>query len=274
MNPGQNRGRRSCKGSSLAGKRIAVTRAADQADDLEDLLCSRGAEPLSYPCIAIAVPEDCGPLDEALRGAVAGDFEWLVITSRNAVTALAARLQTLGLGLMGLSRVTVAAVGAATACAAVHELGVRVDLMPEEFVAEALAEALTARLGPGARVLLCQADLARPVLAESLAAAGAAVTSVVAYRTVVGRAGVDLPALLSAKSVDAITFTSASTVRNLRRRLEAEGGRTADLDGVCVACLGPIAAGAARDLGWTVSVLPGEHTIPALVDALEAYFAG
>ena len=267
MNPGQNPHR------SLAGKRIVVTRAADQADDLEDFLRSRGAEPLSYPCIAIAAPEDSGPLDAALRAAVAGDFDWLVITSRNAVMALGARLQALGLGPMGLSRVSVAAVGSATACAAERELGVCVELMPEEFVAEALAAALTARLGPGARVLLCQADLARPVLAQSLAVAGAAVTSVVAYRTVIGRAGVDLPALLATKRVDAITFTSASTVRNLRRRLDAEGGRTADLGGVCVACLGPIAAGAVQDLGWTVSVLPAEHTIPALVDALEAYFA-
>jgi uroporphyrinogen-III synthase len=267
VNRGQNRD------SNLTGKRVVVTRAADQADDLEELLRSRGAESLLYPCIAIAAPEDTGPLDAALRGVYAGDFDWLVITSRNTVTTLAARLQALGLGLLSRVRVAVAAVGSATARAAERELGVCIDLMPEEFVAEALAAALTSRLGPGARVLLCQADLARPVLAEALAKAGAALTSVIAYRTVLGRGGVDLPALLAAGTIDAITFTSASAVRNLRRRFEVEGGRTADLAGVCVACLGPIAARAAQDLGWIVGVVPAEHTIPALVDALEDYFA-
>jgi uroporphyrinogen-III synthase len=259
--------------SSLAGRHVVVTRAEDQASDLADLLRSRGAEPLPYPCIAIAPPEDASPLDAALRCAAAGEFDWLVITSRNAVTVLADRLRALELGLHTLRQVSVAAVGSATARAAERELGVRVDAVPEEFVAESLAALLVGRLGPGSRVLLCQADIARTVLAESLTTAGAEVTSVVAYRTVIGSGGVDLPALLAAGSVDAITFTSASTVRNLLRRLGAGGGRVVDLAGVCLACLGPITAGAARDLGLTVGVLPAEHTIPALVDALESYYA-
>ncbi len=78
--------------SALAGKRIVVTRAANQADELDDLLRSRGAEPLPYPCIAIAPPTDTGPLDAALRDLVAGEFTWLVLTSRNAVVVLAERL--------------------------------------------------------------------------------------------------------------------------------------------------------------------------------------
>jgi uroporphyrinogen III methyltransferase/synthase len=259
--------------SSLAGKQIVVTRAEDQAADLANLLRSRGAEPLPYPCIAIAPPEDTRPLDVALHGVSAGDFDWLVVTSQNAVTVLAARLRALGLGLQALSQVAVAAVGFATAGAVERELGVRVDAVPEEYVAEALAALLAVRLEPGGRVLLCQADIARTVLAEALADAGAAVTPVVAYRTVAGSGGVDLPALLDAGTIDAITLTSPSTVRNLLRRLNAEGGGVAGLTGVCLACLGPITAGAARDLGWNVGVLPAEHTIPALVDALESYYA-
>lgn len=268
--------------SSLAGKRIVVTRAAHQADGLDDLLQSRGAVPLHYPCIAIAPPEDIGPLDAALRGLVAGDFDWLVLTSRNTVTVLAERLRDLGLdsviGRKGASRrwasVSVAAVGAATAEAIERELGLPVDLAPEEFVAEALASALTERLVPGQTVLLCQGDLARPVLVEALNAAGAVVTSIVAYRTVVGSGGVDLPALLAERRVDAITFTSSSTVRNLLQRLQVEGGDPADLAGVCLACLGPITASTARGLGLTVHVTPpsGNHTLSALVDALEDYF--
>jgi uroporphyrinogen III methyltransferase/synthase len=260
--------------TSLAGKRVVVTRATDQAGELIELLRNRGAEPLAYPCIAVAQPEDTASLDAALQAMCAGEFDCLVLTSRNGVTALRARLLALGLDPEGLSRVAVAAVGPATARAVERELGVRAVTVPDEFVAEALAAALAGRLRPGERVLLCQADIARAVLAESLAAAGAAVTSVVAYRTVIGAGGVDLPALLEAGQVDAILLTSASTAHNLRRRLDAESGRHVDLAGVCVACLGPIVAGAAQELGWTVSVLPAEPTLPALLDALETYFAG
>jgi uroporphyrinogen-III synthase len=266
--------------SRLAGKRIVVTRAANQADELDDLLRQRGAEPLSYPCIAIAPPANTALLDAALRSLAAGEFAWLVLTSRNTVAVLAERLKALGLGLGEPGRVRVATVGAATAQAAEVELGLCSDLVPDEFVAEALAAALTERLKPGERVLLPQAEIARPVLADALQAAGANVTPVVAYRTVTGSGGVDLPALLvasqapgSSRSVDAITFTSGSTARNFTERLSAEGGRPADLAGVCIACLGPVTAEAARKLGLPVHVVSSESTIPALVKALEAHFS-
>jgi len=280
--------------SALAGKRVVVTRAADQADELDDLLRSRGAEPLPYPCIAIAPPADTGPLDAALRGLAAGEFDWLALTSRNTVTVLAGRLDALGLSVapsgtrpapdhadgpqsgggspLAQPRFSLAAVGAATAEAAEQVLGLRADLIPGEFVAEALAKALAERIKPGRRVLLAQADIARPVLAAALRAAGIDVTSVTAYRTVIGSGGVDLPALLAAGQVDAITLTSSSTARNLVQRLQAEGDPYSDLAGVCIACLGPITARTAQELGLAVHVLPAEHTIPALVDALEAYF--
>ena len=259
--------------SSLAGKRVVVTRTAEQAGDLDHLLFSRGATPLVYPCIAIAAPEDTEPLDEALRDLAAGGFDWLVLTSRNAVTILAERMDALDLAPLASGTFKVAAVGAATGAAIEARLGLNVDLLPQEFVAEALAEALVAQLPAGGRVLLCQADIARPVLAEALAVGGADLTSVVAYRTVPGSGGVDLPALLRAGEVDAITFTSSSTVRNLLVRLDGVGGRRQDLAGVCLAYIGPVTAGTAAKLGLTVDVVPAEHTIPALVDALEAHFA-
>jgi uroporphyrinogen-III synthase len=306
--------------SALQGKRIVLTRAAHQLDDLEELLRGRGAVPLPYPCIAIAPPEDPAALDAALADLLAGAFDWLVLTSQNAVLVLADRLKPEppvppnfggpggrlpveppvppnfggpggrlpveppvppnfgGPGGQGAGwnegRFAVAAIGAATAEAAGRLLGLSVQLVPDEFVAEALAEALAGRLSVGGRVLICQADIGRPVLAEALRARGIAVTSVVAYRTVIGRGGVDLPALLADRQVDAITFTSPSTVRNLFARLAAEGGDPDHLADVCVACLGPVTADAARRHGLSVHVLPEQHTIPALVEALEAYFAG
>ena len=259
--------------NSLSGKRIVVTRAAGQADDLDELLRSRGVEPLPYPCIAIAPPEDTILLDAALHSLASGTFDWLVLTSRNTVAVLVARLADLGLNAQATRPVCVAAVGEVTAAAAERDLGVKVDLMPAEFVAESLVAALRARLHPGDRVLLCQADIARPLLAEELGAAGVQVTAVVAYRTIPGSGGVALPSLLADHHIDAITFTSSSTVRNFLQRLQAEGGSHADLDGVCLACLGPVAAGTARQLGLTVHVAPEAHTLPALVEALEVYFS-
>ena len=256
--------------SPLAGKHVVVTRAPHQASELADLLRARGAEPLLYPCIDIAPPEDTGPLDSALRQAAAGGFDWLVLTSANAVMMLARRLEALDIHPAALSSLSVAAIGPATAEAAHDRLGLDVSVVPEESVAEALAGAL--RPAPGMRILLPQSEIARPALAESLTAAGADVTAVVAYRNIVGSGGVELPALLEAREVDAITFTSASTVRNFLRRLADEGGVSPDLAGVCVACIGPVTAQIARALRLTVAVMPAEHTLEGLMAGLEGYF--
>ncbi len=258
----------------LSGKRVVVTRAPHQAGELDTLLRGRGAEPLPYPCITIAPPAEGGPLDAALQRLAAGEFAWLVLTSRNTVDVLADRLAVLGLTLSAAPGLALAAVGRATAEAAQRVLGLRAALVPDEFIAEELAAALLARLRPGERVLLCQADIARPVLANALAGHGYEVASVVAYRTIIGSGGVNLPALLTDRQVDAILFTSASTVRNFLTRLTTEGGNSADLHHVCVACLGPVTADVARNCGLTVHVVPAEHTLSALVDALEAHFAG
>jgi len=258
--------------STLHGKRIVVTRAAHQAGELDALLRDRGATPVAYPCIAIAAPEDAGPLDATLRDAARGEYDWLVLTSQNTVAILAERLAALGLSGAHLRGLAVAAVGPATAEAASQLLGLDAALAPDEHVAEALAAELVERLPAGQRVLLPQAEIARPVLAEQLAA-GLQVTPVVAYRTVAGRGGVDLADLLARHEVDAITLTSSSTARYLVERLEREGGRRADLAGGCLACIGPETAATVRRLGLQVGVMAKEYTLAGLVAALEAYFA-
>ncbi|MCZ7544193.1 MAG: uroporphyrinogen-III synthase [Anaerolineae bacterium] len=253
--------------SPLAGKRVVVTRAPHQAGALADRLRARGATPLLYPCIDIAPPEDTGPLDSALRQAARGGFDWLVLTSANAVMMLARRLEAQGISPTALNGAPVAAIGPATAEAARDWLGLAVSVMPETYIAEALAGAL--HLAPGARVLLPQSAIARPTLAEALTAPGADVTAVVAYRNVVGRGGVALPALLAAGEVDAVTFTSSSTAQNFLRRLADEGGASPDLAGVCVACIGPVTAQTARALGLAVAVMPAEYTLEGLMAGLE-----
>lgn len=258
----------------LAGRRIVVTRAPHQAADLAEMLAARGAAPLLYPCIDIDAPEDPSALDAALTGAAAGAFDWLVVTSRNTVMAIERRLVTLGLAPEALAAMRVAAVGPATAQAAAETLGLTAELVPEEHVAEALAAALIAAASPGRRVLLPQSAIARAVLAESLSEAGLIVTAVPAYRTVTGRGGEDVPALLAAGQVDAVTFTSSSTVDGFLERLAAEGGLRDNLAGVCLACIGPIAARTAEGHGLRVHVVPeDDYTLDGLLDGLESYFA-
>lgn len=255
----------------LAGKRIVNTRAPHQQADFDALLCAQGAEPIAYPCIDIAPPEDTSALDEAIRTAAAGGFDWLVLTSRNTVLMLARRLEALGLPAHALNGLRVATVGPATAEAAEAQLSLTVDLTPDEYVAEALATTLVD--APGGRIFLPQSAIARPTLHGELTDAGLDVTCVAAYRTIPGSGGADIPALLKAGQVHAVTFTSSSTARNFVRRLQNEGGSLSDLDGVCVACIGPITGETASDLGLAVSVIPEDYTLEGMVQALAAYFA-
>jgi uroporphyrinogen-III synthase len=253
--------------SGLAGRRIVVTRAEKQAAPLAGLLRERGAQPLLYPCIEMLPPQQPHLLDTALHELASGAFDWLVLTSSNSAEALAERAAALGLHLpFGLS---VAAVGTATAEAAQRLLNVTVDLMPDTFTGEALADAFTAN---GTRILLPQSALADDTLKNALTAQGSHVTAVEAYRMGVGSGGVDLPALLRANLVDAITLTSGSTAQNLLRRLKNNHRSRPPLDGVCIACIGVKTAEAAAAAGLTVTVVAAEYTLPGLVSGLEAYF--
>ena len=254
----------------LASRKIVNTRAPRQAEELDRLLRARGATPLDYPCIDIAPPADPSALDAALRAAAAGCFDWLVLTSANAVRAVARGLDELGLDLHGATDLRVAAVGPATAEAARAQLGLSGVIVPQDYVAESLAELVTSLAG--GHVLLPQADLARTVLADRLTAAGAEVTAVTAYRTVAGTGGVQLPRLLEEGGVDAIVLASPSAARHLLTRLEEEGGSAGQVERVRLACIGTVTAGAARQLGLRVDVCSEEHTLPALVQALERSF--
>jgi uroporphyrinogen-III synthase len=252
----------------LAGKQVVVTRAAHQAAEMTDLLRQAGATPVLYPCLAINPPEDTGPLDAALRAAATGGYDRLVITSANTVHILAERLAALELSLSGLAS---AAVGPKSAKAAEELLGVNVTLVANEHVAESLAEEMSP--ASGERLLLPQSALARPLLAGRLRAAGALVDAVEAYDTGLGQGGQPVPALLAGGKIDAITFTSSSTVTNFLERLEREGGQRDRLAWVCLAAIGPVTAATMTEANLPVDVMPVEYTLAGLVNALEAYFA-
>lgn len=255
----------------LAGKRVVITRAAHQADELADLLQQRGAVPIVYPCIAIAPPEDTAALDAALEAVGRGDFEWLVLTSANTVSRLAEHLDVSTSQRPSFAGLQVAAVGAATAEAAEKMLGVTVDVLPEAFRAEALSRAINPEAG--ARILLPQADVAPSDLAEALTQRGAQVTTVTAYRTVVGTGGADIPALLAKGEIDAITFASPSAVSNFMWRLVEEGGSTQALGRTTIACIGPTTLKKAVECGLSNPIVPSQSTLEQLVLRLEEHFS-
>ena len=249
----------------LFGKRVLVTRARPQASALSQRLQELGAEPVEFPTIAIAPPSDWSNLDQALDKLAT--YDWVIFTSANGVEAVVERLRALGSDLRLLGGPHVAAIGPATA-QALQGQGVRVDFVPSVYVAEEIA----AGIGDvrGQRVLLPRADKARPALAQGLRQKGALVDEVVAYRTTAASSG-DLQAILGNGKIDIVTFTSSSTVKNLATAL---GGRPQELgqalSGMLVACIGPVTASTAQELGIRVDVVAREHTIQGLVDAIVA----
>jgi uroporphyrinogen-III synthase len=246
----------------LANKRILITRTRHQASELAAQLEAFGATAILIPAIEIVPPASFSALDAALT--CLGTYDWLVFTSANAVEAFHRRAQFLR--LTQLPR-RIAVIGPATLRAA-NAIGLAVDLVPPKYVAESLSEALLPE-APGRSFLLVRAAEARDVLPEALAAAGATVTIAEAYRN---QTPPDtIPALQKlfaapADYPDAITFTSASTVRNLCSLLEAAGIKLPV--SITLASIGPITSQALRDLGHEPGIEAAEPTISALVQSL------
>ncbi len=252
----------------LSGRRILITRAREQASGFARVLEAAGAEVVEFPTITFAPPESWAPLDAAIGGL--REFQWVIFTSANGVRFFWERLQTAGRDARDFSGITVCAIGPATA-AALLSRGLRADVVPAEFKAEALVEAIDAVTGAehirGSRILLARATEAREVIPEELARRGACVDVVPAYRTVRSAPDTEgLRAMLREGRVHAVTFTSSSTVKHFLDLVGDEAGTL--LKGVVVASIGPITAEAAARHGIVSHIVPEKYTIPALAEAL------
>ena len=258
----------------LFGRRVLVTRPREQAAELVDRLAALGADAIEAPMIQIAPPDDAVPLQQA--AASAGAFHWIVFSSANAVTAFMKALFHGGRDVRALHGPRLCAVGPGTA-EKLATYGIKVDVVPAEFRAEAVVTAMAASAPiDGARVLLPRADIGREVISEQLTAAGADVTEVVAYRTVLADSprddDPDVYGMLLNGRIDVVTFTSASAVRNFAKIYGEE--QAADLlKNAVVAVIGPVTADAARQLGLPVTIQPASYTISSLVDAIVAHYA-
>ena len=250
----------------LFGRRVLVTRTRTQASSLSQLLLERGAMPVELPTIEVQRPEVTEILDASLRHLA--KFDWVIFTSANAVDVVFERLDALGKDARAFSGCDVAVIGPATA-ERLRKRGIVPDLVPESFVSESLVEAMKDRNMGNARVLLPRADIARDALTEGLEALGAVVEEITAYHTVTPADTARNAQDILSKGVDVATFTSSSTVRNLS---SAMNGELNLLSQATIACIGPITADAAREVGLAPDIISDEHTIPGLVNALEAYY--
>ena len=251
----------------LFGKRVLVTRTRAQAGSLSALLSQRGAQAIEVPVIEIQPMADYGSFDAALGRL--HSYAWVIFTSANAAQVVFERLNELGMDARAFGTAKVAAVGPATS-ASLRERGIVADFVPAAFLAEAIVDGLKERGLEDGSVLLPRADIAGDALSKGLVALGATVEEVAAYRTVKPRDSSDLIGRVLSEGADVVTFTSSSTVTNLAQLLN--GNLDALLQST-VACIGPVTASTARELGLKVDIVALEHTIPGLVDALEAHFS-
>jgi uroporphyrinogen III methyltransferase / synthase len=254
----------------LSGRRIIVTRAADQAGEFSDIMSYRGATVLECPTIKLVEPASWDELDAAIGEL--NNFKWLILTSVNAVRFFFQRLNSLGYDARALGQCKVCAVGPKTA-ESIKEHGVRPDLIPADYKAEAVVEAF-AKLGiSGQRILFPRADRAREIIPQELSRFGAHVTAPVIYRNILpDRLCPETILALEKRSVDCITFTSSSTALNMAELLGADLLANM-LKGVAVASIGPVTSKTCRELGLKVDIQPAVSTLSALSDSIQQYFS-
>ncbi len=249
----------------LFGKRVLITRPVSQAQQFASALFARGAQPIIAPTIAIAPPDRAAPAHQAVDDL--STFRWIVFTSQNGVDVFFDRLAALDCDARYIGATKVAAIGAKTA-ARLRENGVRPDLVPTAFVGEEIARALIEATRQGDRILIYRAQEARDVLPQMLEDADRKPAIVAAYKTTFECA----PDFAEhVRRADILTFTSSSTVRGFSHGL---GGEAAARDAArekIVACIGPITAQTAGEIGLHVDVMADTYTTDGLLHALEAH---
>lgn len=266
---------RVAKAQPLAGRTVVITRALAQADDFVAELQKYGAQVILCPTIEISELDSYERLDEAIDHLYG--YDWLVFTSVNGVDYFFQRLKARDRNTSDIDELRVCAIGVATADR-LNDLHVHVDVIPEEFKAEGVFEALKDFVGgtdglKNLNVLIPRASVARDYLPRALEESGARVDVVPAYRTSLP-ANLDrgrIAALLSG-GTDCIAFTSSSTVKNLAQLFDTQDLSEA-LAGVVIACIGVVTAKTAAEYGLRVEIQPEQFTIPSLARAIADHFA-
>ena len=253
----------------LLGKRIVVTRARQQASDLVRRLSDLGAECLEFPTIKVVPTDDAAPLDDAVQNL--STYDWIIFTSVNGVKFFFDHLFGTDKDVRALSHLHTAVIGPATA-EKLLEYGLKSDIIPKNYRAEAVVDAFRKITLKGKKILLPRAKEARPVLPVELRKMGAEVDEVAAYRTEKVRANIgQLVKRLEEKTIDLVTFTSSSTVQNFKDLLPPESFKQLIKD-ITIASIGPITTETAVESGFEVTITAKSYTIPGLCDAIVKYY--
>ena len=253
----------------LFGKRVVVTRSRDQASVFAEQLIDRGATTIEFPTIDVVRPENWAELDRAINAIET--YQWIIFTSANAIKFFMGRLRELNRDLRMLKGVNICVVGPKTA-EALEAYGLKADLVPSEFKAEGVIAALGSEKVKGMRFLIPRAKTAREMIPEKLRERGAEVTVATAYENVRPAADVDrIRKLFEDRKISVVTFTSSSTVHNFVEILGQKGYKNL-LDGVVVACIGPVTAKTAAEYGMITDIMPQDYTIPALVEEMVKFY--
>jgi len=251
----------------LFGKRVLVTRARHQASAMSRLLFERGAQPVEMPVIDIKSLSDTYELDQAIRSV--SNYQWIVFTSVNGVVAFFNRLHALKFDTRWLKGVKIGAMGPSTA-GALRENGLYPEYVPEIYTSQGFIDGLRSNRDiKGCNFLLPRTDIAPKDLVYELEKMEAKVHEIIAYRTVPA-SGNNSPGkqMLVSGEIDIITFASSSTVNNL---VAVMGEEWRTINKAVIACIGPQTAATAEKAGLRVDIEASEHTIPGLVEAVEAY---
>jgi len=253
------------KKKPLTGRRILVTREAQQAEGLARLLTENGGEVIVFPAIEITGPEDSSPLDQALNRIE--QYNWIIFTSKNGVKYFFKRMKERLIDVRNLKGIKLGAIGPKTR-EALEEHGLRVVLTPPEYIAEEIVTSIKGMIKTGDRILLPRSDKARKFLKEALADLGAEVEEVIAYRTCAAGGDPDyLRRMLEQGLIHLITFASSSAVHNFRQLF---GGQNlaALMRNVQVACIGPVTAQSVVESGLRADYVAREYTSEGLVEAI------
>ena len=253
----------------LLSRRIVVTRARQQASDLVKRLSDLGAECLEFPTIKVVAADDLTPLEDAVQHLSA--YDWIIFTSVNGVKFFFEHLFGTDKDVRALNQLHTAAIGPATA-EKLLEYGFKCDILPQNYRAEAVVDAFAKISLDGKKILLPRAAEARPVLPLELRKMGAQVDEVTVYHTKKARGDTDqLINRLEEKTIDLITFTSSSTVRNFKDLLPPDRF-TQLIKGITIASIGPITTETAIEAGFEVAITANAYTIPGLCDAIVTFY--
>ncbi len=254
--------------SPLFGKAIVITRAENQSEEFTNILIEKGAEPVHCPVIETIAPNNWEPLDQAINSLE--KYDNLIFTSTNGVRFFIRRLQEIDKDIRELKGLKIYCIGPKTE-EAVNQLGIKVDLVPEKYVAESLLDSLGKENLQGKKFLLPRAAVAREILPDNLRKLGAEIDVVPAYQTVIPEQGIEsILNRLKEKTIDVITFTASSTVKNFMERVGTNSKEL--LEPVTIACIGPITAKTAQDLGLHVDMIAKKFTLEGLIETMETYY--